>query len=163
MILTPTLFRTSKNNILRRPRTNDVALSIINRAKASGFSALVVTLDTMTIGWRPHDLAKSYMPFAHGWGIQIGLSDPVFMARYNLQPVHESPKFPYDYEEQNRLIAAGDETAKESMRLGVEWLKECNSGLFRSWEDLKFIRDNWEGPLVLKGIQSVSVRFFLEL
>ncbi|EDR13677.1 uncharacterized protein LACBIDRAFT_230911, partial [Laccaria bicolor S238N-H82] len=110
------------------PRTNDVTLSLLNRAKASGYKALVVTLDTMGLGWRPHDLATAYMPFAHGVGIQVGKSDPVFMARYGKQP---------------------------GVFFGREWLKEANSGLYRDWEDLRFLRDNWEGPLVLKGIQSV--------
>ncbi|KAG6910668.1 hypothetical protein DXG01_008712 [Tephrocybe rancida] len=136
------------------PRTNDVTLSLISRAKANGFTALVVTLDTMSIGWRPHDLERAYMPFVHGVGIQVARSDPVFMARYGREPVHEHPDFPYDSEEKNRLFLAGDEKTKEGVFFGIEWRKECNSGLCRDWEDLKFLRDNWDGPLVLKGIQS---------
>ncbi|KAG5645461.1 hypothetical protein DXG03_006006 [Asterophora parasitica] len=137
------------------PKTNDVTLSLLKRAKENGFTALVVTLDTMTIGWRPHDLARAYIPFAHGVGIQVGLSDPVFMARYNREPIHERPQFPYDSDEKNRLFAAGDAKTKEEVYFGVEWLKECNSGLYHDWEDLKFLRDNWDGPLILKGIQSI--------
>ncbi|KAG6899761.1 hypothetical protein C0993_007058 [Termitomyces sp. T159_Od127] len=137
------------------PRTNDVTLSILNRAKENGFTALIVTLDTMTIGWRPHDLERAYMPFGHGVGIQVGRSDPVFMARYGREPVHERPDFPYDYEEKDRLFLAGDEKTREAVFFGTEWLKECNSGLYRDWEDLKFLRKNWQGTLVLKGIQSV--------
>ncbi|GLB38551.1 putative FMN-dependent dehydrogenase [Lyophyllum shimeji] len=137
------------------PRTNDVTLSLLGRAKASGFKALVVTLDTMVLGWRPHDLERAYIPFGHGVGIQVGRSDPVFMARYGRQPVHERPEFPYDSVAMDKKFLAGDEKAKEGVFFGAEWLKECNSGLYRDWEDLKFLRDNWEGPLVLKGIQSV--------
>ncbi|RDB14649.1 putative lactate 2-monooxygenase PB1A11.03 [Hypsizygus marmoreus] len=137
------------------PRTNDVTLSILKRAKDSGFSTLVVTLDTMVLGWRPHDLERAYIPFGHGVGIQVGRSDPVFMARYNRQPVYEHPDFPYDAVAQDKLYKAGDEKTKEAVFFGMEWLKECNSGLYRDWEDLKFLRENWEGPLVIKGIQSV--------
>ncbi|KAH0586055.1 hypothetical protein H2248_007329 [Termitomyces sp. 'cryptogamus'] len=137
------------------PRTNDVTLSILKRVKENGFTALVVTLDTMTIGWRPHDLERAYMPFGHGVGIQVGRSDPVFMARYGREPVHERPDFPYDSEEKDRLFLAGDEKTREAVFFGTEWLKECNSGLYRDWEDLKFLRENWQGPLVLKGIQNV--------
>lgn len=140
-----------------RPRTNDVALSLLKRAKANGFSALVVTLDTMVLGWRPHDLERAYMPFGHGFGIQVGRSDPVFMARYNQQPIHEHPEFPYDPVALDKKFLDGDEKTKEGIFFGTEWLKECNSGLFRDWEDLRFLRDNWEGPLVVKGIQSVHV------
>lgn len=28
--------------------------------------------------------------------------------------------------------------------------------MFKTWGMLKFLRDNWEGPIVLKGIQSVE-------
>ena len=98
------------------------------------------------------------MPFGHGVGIQVGRSDPVFMARYGRKPVHERPNFPYDSEEKDRLFLAGDEETREAVFFGTEWLKECNSGLYRDWEELKFLRENWQGPLVLKGIQSVLVR-----
>ena len=110
------------------------------------------------IGWRPHDLRSAYLPFAHGVGNQIGRSDPVFMARYNRQPIHEHPAFPYDPVEMDQLYLDGDEKTTEAVLFGTEWLKECNSGVYRDWEDLKSLRDNWEGPLVLKGIQSVQVR-----
>ncbi|KAF8883772.1 oxidoreductase [Gymnopilus junonius] len=138
------------------PRTDAVTLSLLARAKAANYTALVVTLDTMSLGWRPHDLTRAYIPFAQGVGIQIGLSDPVFMARYGKSPVaDENPVFPYDPEKVDRLFKEGDEKAKEQVFFGMEWLKEANSGLYRDWEDFKFLRQNWEGPLVLKGIQSV--------
>ncbi|KAG6829124.1 hypothetical protein H0H92_005598 [Tricholoma furcatifolium] len=137
------------------PKSNDVTLSLLQRAKKNGFSALVVTLDTTTIGWRPHDLERSYIPFGHGVGIQIGRSDPVFMERFGLQPDQEHPKFPYDPKEKDKLFLQGDAKTRQDVLLGMEWLKETNSGHFREWDDLKFLRDNWEGPIILKGIQNV--------
>ncbi|KAJ7648552.1 FMN-dependent dehydrogenase [Mycena rosella] len=139
------------------PASKEVLLSILSRAKASGFTALVVTLDTMLLGWRPHDLKTSYIPFGHGVGVQVGTSDPVFMKRLGREPIiGKPPTFPYDAVEMNRLYAAGDAAVHDGVFLGTEWLKECNSGLFHSWEDLRFIREHWDGPLVLKGIQSVQ-------
>lgn len=35
---------------------NDITASILSRAKKAGFSALFVTLDTYTLGWRPSDM-----------------------------------------------------------------------------------------------------------
>jgi isopentenyl diphosphate isomerase/L-lactate dehydrogenase-like FMN-dependent dehydrogenase len=138
------------------PASKEVLLSILSRAKASGFTALVVTLDTMLLGWRPHDLETSYIPFGHGVGVQVGTSDPVFMGRFGREPLKSPrPKFPYDSKATDKAFLAGDKEVQDGVFLGMEWLKECNSGLFRSWEDLRFIRENWEGPLVLKGIQSV--------
>ena len=43
--------------------------SFIARAEASAAQAIVVTLDTHMLGWRPRDLSLGYLPFAHGQGI----------------------------------------------------------------------------------------------
>ena len=144
-----------------RPHSNDITASLLKRAKENGYKALVVTLDTMTIGWRPHDLETSFVPFQHGVGVQLGLSDPVFMARYGKQPVTEHPEFPYDPAYFDQKIAAGDAKVQEAMFLGTEWIKEIH--VFHDWDDLKFLRDNWEGPLVVKGISNAHVRFVLSL
>jgi len=131
-----------------------VTLSLLKRARENGYSTLVVTLDTPAIGWRPSDLQTSYLPFAHGVGCQIGVSDPSFMAKFSLQPTHgEHPEFPYRPAAMDQLVAGGDEKTKRDSFLGIEWVKETVSGEFRSWEDLRFLRENWKGPLVLKGIQ----------
>ncbi|KAG2121565.1 FMN-dependent alpha-hydroxy acid dehydrogenase [Suillus cothurnatus] len=139
------------------PRSDDITISLLNRAKAAGFSALVITLDTMLLGWRPHDLDTAYIPFLYGVGIQVGVSDPVFMKRSGYKPVHEITKFPFEPEKiRNAALNAGDANAKKAMQLGKDWLGEISSGSFRSWEDLQFIKDHWDGPIILKGIQRVS-------
>lgn len=90
--------------------------------------------------------------------MQTGISDPVFMARYHLQPkIDEHPEFPYDPAKLNKLLEEGDEKTKRDSFLGFEWLKETNSGYFRSWEEVKLLRDNWTGPLILKGIHCAQV------
>jgi L-lactate dehydrogenase (cytochrome)/lactate 2-monooxygenase len=58
---------------------DELAESFVRRAEASGARALVVTLDTHTLGWRPRDLDLGYLPFAHGLGIAQYTSDPVFL------------------------------------------------------------------------------------
>ena len=65
-----------------KPQDEDVTLSLLQRAKAAGCTVLVVTADTFNIGWRPADLDESFLPFLYGQGCQIGLSDPVFNAKY---------------------------------------------------------------------------------
>jgi lactate 2-monooxygenase len=140
-----------------RPSSNDLTLSILNRAKAAGFTTLVVTLDTFTLGWRPHDLETAYIPFVAGVGAQVGTSDPIFMQRMGL-PVRpdERPAFPFDQEAFRKQLAAGDEQAVTALKLGGGWLQEVASGKFRTWEDLAFLRENWDGPLVLKAVQTVE-------
>lgn len=111
----------------------------------------------MLLGWRPHDLATAYLPFIHGVGSQVALSDPVFMAKYGLEPIHEAPEFPYDPQKFEKLAAAGDEKAKQAMFLGIEWMKQINTGIFKTWAELKLLRENWDGPIIIKGILSVKV------
>ncbi|KAH8982195.1 FMN-dependent alpha-hydroxy acid dehydrogenase [Lactarius hatsudake] len=141
------------------PRNNDVTLSILGRAKAAGFAALVVTLDGFLLGWRPHDLDTAYLPFAAGVGVQVGTSDPVFMQRMGL-PVRpdERPAFPLNLDAFRQRLAPGadDEQAALTLKLSAGWLQEASPGLFHMWEDLKFLRDSWDGPIVLKGVQTVD-------
>jgi len=89
--------------------------------------------------------------------VQVGTSDPIFMQRMGV-PVRpdERPPFPLDLEAFRKRLAAGDEEAAVELRLGSGWLQETFSGLFRAWEDLAFLRDNWDGPIVLKGVQTAD-------
>lgn len=112
----------------------------------------------MLLGWRPHDLDTNYLPFLHGVGAQVGLSDPAFMAKYNEKPILDVPEFPYDPAKIEARLKAGDEKWLRTTRMAGEWMKQTNSGTFRTWDDLKFIRDNWDGPLILKGILTLKAR-----
>ena len=58
----------------------DLVDSMIRRAEAAGASALVVTVDTTLLGWRPQDLNLGSLPFARGEGIAQYTSDPRFTA-----------------------------------------------------------------------------------
>ena len=140
-----------------RPRHKDVTLSVLGRAKAAGFTALVLTLDTCVLGWRPHDLETAFLPLAAGVGVQVGTSDPVFMQRMGeaVRPDERTP-FPLDMDGFRKRIAEGDKDAAVALKLGSGWLQETASGWCPTWEDLKFLRDSWEGPIVLKGIQTVE-------
>lgn len=141
------------------PKSDDITVSLLKRAKTNGYSVLVVTLDTQLLGWRQHDLATSYLPFKHGVGCAVGFSDPVFMARFGLEPTHRHDAFPYSPNEIRTELVAGGEKAEEwkkRMMLSVAWLREANAGVFKTWDDLAFLRQHWDGPIVLKGIQSVD-------
>jgi lactate 2-monooxygenase len=59
---------------------DEVAASFLRRAEAAGYEAIVVTLDTTQLGWRPRDLDEGYLPFLHGRGIANYISDPAFRA-----------------------------------------------------------------------------------
>ena len=109
------------------PRDKDVAASLLARAEKAGYSALVVTLDTWLLAWRPRDLEQAYLPFLRGEGIANYLSDPAFRAG---------------------LAAPPEEDLQGAVMKFV--------GLFSdptvTWTDLAFLREHWSGPIILKGI-----------
>ncbi len=112
------------------PRDRDVAASLLSRAKAAGFSVLVLTLDTRLLGWRPNDLDGAFLPFLRGIGVQNYFSDPAFCAGLAKSP-------------------ADDEGAAI-----LHWAQMFGDPSL-TWDDLPFLREHWDGPIVLKGITSV--------
>src|ERR671934_1416872 len=64
----------------------EICASFVARAEAAGYAAIVVTLDTLTLGWRPRDLANAYLPFLSGQGCAQFFSDPVFLSRLAKPP-----------------------------------------------------------------------------
>lgn len=69
------------------PNDRDLAIGFLTRARAAGYSALVVTLDTFTLAWRPRDLDNAFLPFLRGIGVQNYLADPVFTERAGDDPI----------------------------------------------------------------------------
>ena len=62
------------------PNDRELTESFVHRAEAAGFSAIVVTLDTLTLGWRPRDLTIASFPQLKGLCLANYFSDPVFRA-----------------------------------------------------------------------------------
>ncbi|MBV8815006.1 MAG: alpha-hydroxy-acid oxidizing protein, partial [Verrucomicrobia bacterium] len=74
-----------------------LVISFLHRAEACGCRALVVTLDTTLLGWRPRDLSLGSLPFLRGMGIAQYTSDPVFcegLARAQKEPATDPVKPP---------------------------------------------------------------------
>ena len=63
------------------PADREVCESLVRRAEAAGFSAIVITLDTLTLGWRPRDLTLASFPQLKGLCLANYTSDPVFRSR----------------------------------------------------------------------------------
>jgi lactate 2-monooxygenase len=105
----------------------EICASFVQRAEAAGYGAIVVTLDTLTLGWRPRDLRQAYLPFLKGEGCGQYFSDPVFLSRLD-KPPDEDP-----------LSAA-------AMMLATF----PNLGL--TWDDLDWLRAQTQLPLLVKGV-----------
>ncbi|MDQ6850003.1 MAG: lactate 2-monooxygenase [Actinomycetota bacterium] len=113
------------------PNDDDVCASFLERAAKAGFSALVVTLDTWMLSWRPRDLDHAYLPFLTGEGLANYFTDPAFLA-----PLAKPPA--------------------EDLQSALERWLPMFTGMDRSWDNLAWLREHWDGPILLKGIQRVA-------
>lgn len=107
------------------PSDQELAASFVARAETAGYEALVVTLDTWQLGWRPRDLSRAYLPFLQAEGVANYFSDPVFQ----------------------RGLPAGDQLAAVQKFVGL-----FNNPTL-TWDDLAWLRDQTSLPIVLKGLQ----------
>ena len=105
----------------------EVVASLVHRAEAAGYAAIVLTLDTLQLGWRVRDLSNRYLPFILGEGIGQFTSDPVFRSRLSVSP-EDDP--------QN----AGTAMVGMFSNLGLRW------------DDLAWLRERTRLPLLAKGV-----------
>ena len=105
----------------------DICASFVSRAEEAGYGAIVITLDTLTLGWRPRDLRHAYLPFIRGEGCGQFFTDPVFLAKLDKPPAEDL------------LTAAAVMLATFS-----------NIGL--TWNDLDWLRARTDLPLLVKGV-----------
>ena len=123
----------------------ECALPAIERAKAAGFSALVVTIDTAVAGMRERDLRNGVKELLSG---KLGSMLP-FVTQLLTRP-HWLAGF----------LADGGLMKFPNVVLlgkGPMLYADVTTALEQSvvtWEDLKWIRQAWSGPIVIKGIHT---------
>jgi lactate 2-monooxygenase len=111
---------------LYMPRDPDVAVSLVSRAEAAGYRAIIVTLDTWLTGWRPRDLNTANFPQLRGHALSNYFADPAFLKRL-AQPPQENP-------------AAAVQA----------WASTFGKVL--TWQDMPWLRSLTKLPIILKGI-----------
>lgn len=147
-----------------KPQAEEFTASLLKRAKENRYQVLVVTLDTFIIGWRPHDLDEAYLPFVWGQGCQVGFSDPVFNKMYEKMLAEDTRGVGEKVSEIWSILkrpgsisgAAKVITNATNMRKAQLFVSLISSGTYREWSDLHILRKYWDGPIVLKGIQTVE-------
>ncbi|WP_158713742.1 alpha-hydroxy-acid oxidizing protein [Streptomyces sp. NRRL WC-3626] len=107
------------------PTERPVAESLVRRAEASGYTALVVTVDAPSFGYRPADLDAAHSPFLQGIGISNYTDDPAFRAT---------------------LPADADRLA-----VLAHWAGTATDPAL-TWDDLAWLRRFTELPVLVKGV-----------
>jgi isopentenyl diphosphate isomerase/L-lactate dehydrogenase-like FMN-dependent dehydrogenase len=108
-------------------RDPELTASMLARAEAAGYTALIVTLDTSMLGWRERDLQNAYLPFLLGEGLANYFTDPVFRKALDQPP------------EVNQQAAI------------MQWVRVYSNPTL-TWSDLPFLREHTKLPILLKGI-----------
>jgi isopentenyl-diphosphate delta-isomerase len=104
-----------------------VTESLVDRAEAAGYEALVVTLDTPLLSWRERDIDAAYLPFLDGDGLVNYCTDPAFTERLGMDPA------------ENELAA---------IREFVDVFGDPSL----TWEDLAWLASRTDLPVIVKGI-----------
>ncbi|MFT3660798.1 MAG: alpha-hydroxy-acid oxidizing protein [Gordonia sp. (in: high G+C Gram-positive bacteria)] len=141
--------------------------SLISRAEKTGAGALVLTLDTTMLGWRPQDLNLGSLPFARGEGIDQYTSDPTFweIVAERLAGAAGGPstgsgsdrvslgaiKTLFSIARNTPGALIGNLTAPEP-RAAVQTFLDIYSRPSLSWDDVTSLREKTSLPIVLKGI-----------
>src|SRR5262245_20207118 len=137
---------------------DELVASFVRRAEACGCEAIVVTLDTKMLGWRPRDLDFAHLPFATGRGIAQYTSDPVFRSMVEPGSVERSgvptPAAIRSLVQATRSYPGG---FRENLRSGlgvaaVRKVMEVYSRPSLTWDDFAWLREQTRLPIVVKGI-----------
>lgn len=138
--------------------------SLLGRAEAMGAEALVVTLDTTMLGWRPQDLNLGSLPFARGVGIAQYTSDPRFLEivrqRVAAAGAGEKPAAPVMLAALRTLASMARETPGRFVdnlrspmpRAAVETILQIYSKPSLTWDDIATLPGRTRLPVLLKGI-----------
>ena len=116
----------------------DESLALLERARTSGYDTLIVTVDVATGGLRYGDMRN-------------GFTVPPQLTASTVLDASYRPRWWFDYLTTEPLsfatlmADAADITVISSM---------FDPSL--AWEDLRWIREAWDGPLVVKGVQTVD-------
>ncbi len=147
-------------------KDRDLITSFVRRAEAIGSTAIVVTLDTTMLGWRPLDLQLGSLPFTRGMGIAQYTSDPVFTELVRARAAAGGSGVLRD----GPLPGPGALTTLVSTarrypgpllenlrsplpRAAVETFLDVFADPALRWGDLAFLRALTDLPILVKGVQ----------
>lgn len=127
-------------------RDRALVADLVQRAAASGYEALCLTVDTAVFGRRERDVRRGFtLPpklgmstifdgIVHpGWTWQFLKSEPIVFANVV-----------------GRAVGDG----VDAVVLADYITRQFDPGL--SWKDVEWLRGQWSGPIVIKGIQTVA-------
>ena len=120
----------------------DAARNAIDRARAAGFSALVVTIDTPTAGMRERDVRNGTKELLTR-GMSMLPYLPQFLAR---------PRWLLDFLGDGGLMDFPNVVLPDGSPLPYADVSAALERTTVTWGDFDWIRAAWDGPIVAKGV-----------
>jgi len=123
----------------------DVAIGTINRARAAGYQALVVTIDTPVAGMRERDARN---------GVKQLLARNLSTVPH-LGQILARPRWLADFYGDGGLMNFPNIVLQDGP-MGYADVGAALEASMTSWEDFKWIREAWGGPIVAKGVHTAD-------
>ena len=120
--------------------------AMVQRAAESGYRGLWLTVDTALLGRRERDVRRGFtIPPKVGPGTIIdGIVHPAWTVDFLR---HDPIVFA-------NVVGLDDQDGSDPISLAEHMMRQFDQAL--SWDDVDWLRSIWDGPLVLKGIQTVA-------
>ena len=124
----------------------DVALGAIERARAARCSALVVTIDTPVSGLRERDVRNGMKELVSG--------KPFVMLPFIFQFLAR-PRWLVSYLGDGGLMSFPNIVLPAGPMPYADVAAALEQSMV-SWQDLRWIRDAWTGPVIIKGVHTAD-------
>jgi L-lactate dehydrogenase (cytochrome) len=127
-------------------RDRPLVEELVGRAKAAGYTAVWLTVDTAVLGRRERDVRRGFtLPPKIGPGTLI---DGALHPGWTLDFLRNEPiKFA-------NVVGRHEMDGSTPISLAAKVADHFDQSL--SWRDIEWLRSIWDGPIVLKGIQTVA-------
>ena len=127
-------------------RDRSMVADLLRRAADAGYEAVWLTVDTAVLGRRERDVRRGMtLPPKLGPGTLIdGVLHPAWTWDFlRHEPITFANVADYDTDDGSTAVSLADHMHRQ-----------FDDAL--SWDDVDWLRSVWDGPIVLKGIQSVA-------
>jgi isopentenyl diphosphate isomerase/L-lactate dehydrogenase-like FMN-dependent dehydrogenase len=121
----------------------DAATAAIARAREAGFAALVVTIDTAVAGQRERDARNGASELVGGSLARMLPHLPQLLAR---------PGWLVDFLRDGGMMKFPNVILESGEPMPYEDVGDALERSTVSWDDLDWIRAEWRGPIVIKGV-----------
>ncbi len=127
-------------------RDRPLVEELVARAKEAGYTAVWLTVDTAVLGRRERDVRRGFtLPPKIGPGTLV---DGVLHPGWTIDFLRNEPiRFA-------NVVGRAEVDGSTPISLAAKVAGHFDQSL--SWKDIEWLRSIWDGPIVLKGIQTVA-------